>query len=208
MKNKILVVAVILLGLALLLETVYLVGLERRKRAKAWQVRLYQPAPTPRLTSNIDTVFTPPVIEQDPFQELRLIQERMNLMQERMNRLFEEDFTRPTAIFYHPYTFTLRDSGTSYNLRMFVPGLSREDISIELKDGYLKISGFKKTQKQIKDKGFAQEESEAGSFTQVLKVPDDALVKEITSEYKDQVLTVTLPKKKEAAKAGTKIPVR
>ena len=80
-----------------------------------------------------------------------------------------------------------------------MPGLKREDIEVTLHDGALLISGERKAEAKQEGVEVHRQERYYGKFQRVLTLPEPVAADKIKAEYKDGVLTVTLPKT-EAAK--------
>ncbi len=200
MKNKILVAISIAFGVLLFLETIYLMALERNQITAVSGARAHQ---KPLLISFQDDG---PVSRHSlPQDSLR----RMQLMQAKIDHLMAaDDLTPGRNASSWPYTFTMQDSGQAYLLRMLVPGLSKKEINLELDGRYLKISGAKQRAESQQEEDSVFEESQTGSFVQVITLPLDALGKNITSEYNNHVLTVNIPKKNKSRKGSINIPVR
>ncbi|MDX2154301.1 MAG: Hsp20/alpha crystallin family protein [Bryobacteraceae bacterium] len=89
-------------------------------------------------------------------------------------------------------------------LRADVPGLKLEDIDIRLENGTLSIKGERKFEKdqQNEKRGYHRIERGYGVFARTFSLPDTIDVDKVGADYKDGVLTVTLPKK-EVAKPRT-----
>jgi HSP20 family protein len=76
-------------------------------------------------------------------------------------------------------------------LRAELPGLTREDITVEMTDGELAISGTRKNTSE-------GEAGESVSFSRVISIGEDVDAQKVSAAYEDGVLTVTLPKREEA----------
>jgi HSP20 family protein len=70
-----------------------------------------------------------------------------------------------------------------------VPGLTKDDLKISIKDGYLSIS-FKK------EDGDNVNYSFVSSFSKTYSIPDDVNEKEITGKVENGILEINLPKSK------------
>lgn len=84
-----------------------------------------------------------------------------------------------------------QDKGQTY-VRAELPGVSREDINVEVADGHLSISA---TRKISASNGGSQE---SVSFNRTLALPEDVQADQIGAAYENGILTVTLPKREEA----------
>ena len=87
-----------------------------------------------------------------------------------------------------------------------LPGLERDDFSLELSGNRLIIRGEKRQSKKHEGKGYRYEASMYGSFIRAIPMPCEVAADRIEAKYKDGILKVTVPKA-ESAK-GRRIPVR
>jgi HSP20 family protein len=78
-----------------------------------------------------------------------------------------------------------------------VPGMDVKDIDITLTDGLLTIRGERKLENEDKKENYHRLERQFGSFSRSLKVGAEVKAEAIEADYKDGVLTVTLPKDEE-----------
>ena len=98
----------------------------------------------------------------------------------------------PSGI-YRPQVDVSGDE-TQYEINLDVPGLSEDDLSIEVKGDVLTIRGAKEEKHEQKDKQFYRMERSYGSFQRTLSLPGDANADDIQAKLKDGVLTLTLPR--------------
>ena len=95
-----------------------------------------------------------------------------------------------------------------YSVKVELPGIDASDITIEYSSDTLKIKGEKRQEKEEKEKDFYRVERSYGSFQRILDIPEDADSDNITSNYKDGILTVLIPKKALPNKDTKKIEVK
>ena len=110
-----------------------------------------------------------------------------------INRLFETalgDFNAP--VFEHRFPVDLYEDKDNNYVRAELPGLTREDINIEMVEGYLTINGDRKV---TDDDGKVVETI---SLSRSISVPEAIVADKITAAFENGVLTVTLPKREEA----------
>ena len=86
----------------------------------------------------------------------------------------------------------------SFVVRTELPGLKREDIEVSLHDDALIISGERKIEKVDAGVEVHRQERYYGKFQRTLTLPTPVAADKIKAQYKDGVLTVTLPKVEEA----------
>ena len=83
-----------------------------------------------------------------------------------------------------------------YELDMEVPGYNKEDIQIELKDGYLKVNATRNTNKEEKDDQgrIIRQERYSGSCSRNFYVGDAISQDDIKAAYENGELKITFPK--------------
>jgi HSP20 family protein len=95
-----------------------------------------------------------------------------------------------------------------YEITAELPGMEEKDIEVNLSDDVLTIKGEKKEEKEEKHKDYYLSERRYGSFQRSFRVPDGIDASKIEAQFKNGVLTVTLPKTPDAQKKQTKIEVK
>ena len=95
-----------------------------------------------------------------------------------------------------------------YSVKVELPGIDANDVTIEISANTLKVTGEKKQEKEEKGKNFYRVERSYGSFQRILDLPDDADADNITSRYKDGVLAITIPKKALPEKETKKVEIK
>jgi len=116
----------------------------------------------------------------------------MNRVFEDFNRdffpLFEEGSTQ-----FQPHLDVSEDD-KCYALQIEVPGMEPKDINIEIKNKYLTIRGEKTFEKETKDKAWHCRERRFGSFERALEIPPGVVEDDIKADFRNGVLTISLPK--------------
>ena len=95
-----------------------------------------------------------------------------------------------------------------YEITAELPGMEEKDIEVNVSDDVLTIKGEKKEEKEEKKKDYYLSERRYGSFQRSFRVPDGVDASKIEANFKNGVLTVTLPKTAEAQKKQKKIEVK
>lgn len=95
-----------------------------------------------------------------------------------------------------------------YSIKVELPGIDPTHITLEYSSDTLKIKGEKRQEKEEKDKDFYRIERSYGSFQRTLDIPEDADADNITSNYKDGVLSITIPRKQLPKKETKKIEIK
>ncbi len=89
-----------------------------------------------------------------------------------------------------------------------LPGLEKKDINVSLEDNLLTIQGEKKEEKEEKGKRYHTIERRSGSFYRAVRLPIDVEKDKVEAQFKDGVLTLRLPKSKEAKKKISQIEIK
>jgi len=89
-----------------------------------------------------------------------------------------------------------------------LPGLSQNDVQVEVDGNVLTIRGEKQEQVEKKERTYHRVERRYGAFTRQVQLPGSADTECVSASHKDGVLTVRVPKKPEAKKKSVKIDVR
>ncbi|HEX2264782.1 MAG TPA: Hsp20/alpha crystallin family protein [Solirubrobacterales bacterium] len=146
------------------------------------------------------------LVKWDPAREL-------DAFQSDMNRLFDSFFGRREGAAVNGYgsrrwipAMDLVETEDDLVLRADLPGLDRDDVDIEVKDGVLTISGERKAQHEEKREGFHRVERSFGRFSRSLELPKGVDPDSIGASFERGVLEVRMPKP--AERKPTRIEIR
>jgi HSP20 family protein len=96
----------------------------------------------------------------------------------------------------------------AYEIAAELPGMDEKNVEVKLANGGLIIRGRSEEEKEEKKKDYYVHERHFGSFERSFRLPEDIDTEKIGASFKKGVLTVTLPKRKEAQKPEKKIEVK
>jgi HSP20 family protein len=96
----------------------------------------------------------------------------------------------------------------AYEITAELPGMDESNIDVKFSDGVLSIKGEKKEEKEERKKDQYLSERRYGSFQRAFRVPDGVDADKIEANFKNGVLTVTLPKTAEAVRSEKKIEIK
>jgi len=146
------------------------------------------------------------VVKWDPFRDLLSIQDRMN-------RLFEQTLSRSrseegiAASTWTP-TVDIYETPETIVLKAELPGLSREDIEIQIRDNALTLKGERRFAKDAQQENYLRIERAYGAFQRGFTLPATIQQDKIRAVFRDGVLELTLPKAEEAKSKKIAIEVR
>jgi HSP20 family protein len=99
------------------------------------------------------------------------------------------------------------ENGDNLVLKAELPGLSPEDVEIRVEDNTLYLKGERKFEKEVEEQSYHRVERSYGTFTRTFSLPNSIDADKVAANYKDGVLTLTMPKKEEAKPKTIKINV-
>lgn len=91
----------------------------------------------------------------------------------------------------------VQEHGDHFELDIDLPGFKKEELSLELKNGYLAISAEKKLDRDEKEEGtgrFVRRERYMGSMSRAFYVGEDVKQEDIHAKYENGVLKLCVPK--------------
>jgi len=132
----------------------------------------------------------------DPFSE-------MLSLRDAMNRLFEESFVWPSrgtplAPGRMGLPIDLRETEDQFVLEAALPGVKPEDIDVSVQGNQLRIQGEMKQDEEKKGERYHFRERRYGQFQRTIALPNNVKPDQVACEFRNGVLTVTLPKAEEA----------
>lgn len=92
----------------------------------------------------------------------------------------------------------IKEKGDKYEIDMDLPGYEKDNIKIEIDDGYLVVSANVDTNKEEKEKGkFVRKERYVGSCSRSFYIGEDIENEDIKASFKNGTLRIEVPKKEE-----------
>ena len=133
------------------------------------------------------------LIKWDPFRDVETLQNRIN-------RMFEDSFGRTQApddemnlCAWRP-PVDIYETENGIVLAAELPGVVKEDISVEVKDNILTLKGERTANPNIKGKKFYRHERCYGTFQRSFTLQHDIQPNLIKATFKDGVLEIEIPK--------------
>jgi len=96
----------------------------------------------------------------------------------------------------------------NFVLKAEMPGMRKEDIDISLHEGVVTISGERKEETKKEDSDVYRSERFFGRFQRSFALPTSVNPDKVAANYKDGILTVTLPKAEEAKPKQIQVSVK
>ena len=135
------------------------------------------------------------IVRWSPFRDLMGIQQEVN-------RLFDDLMTRRTeagteGAVWVPAVDVL-ETGAEIKVKVEAPGVEKDDFKISVQNNVLTVRGEKKMERETSEENYHRVERVYGSFFRALDLPSGVQADKVKANYKDGVLTITLPKSEEA----------
>lgn len=92
----------------------------------------------------------------------------------------------------------ITESDDEYRIRAELPGVAKDDVTVEFEDGLLSIRGEKKSQRDEKTERGRRLECSYGAFQRSFSLPQNANADQISAGFKDGVLAIAIPKRPES----------
>jgi HSP20 family protein len=136
--------------------------------------------------------------------------EGLTALRREMDRLFEHFFERSPLTMGNGGMFDpaieMADTNDSIIVKAQVPGVSKENLHLDIMDDNLTLKGEVKDEEATEGKRFHRKEFRYGSFARTIPLPTTVKADQATAELKNGVLIITMPKGEQAK--VKQIPIR
>ena len=144
------------------------------------------------------------IVRVDPFREFAAIQDRMN-------RLFGNAYLRDEDTSFRgnwvPPVDIFETENHDLVVRAELPGMSRENIEVNVENGTLVLKGEKKFDSEVKEENYRRIERSYGAFHRSFTLPNTVDTAKVSADFKNGVLTVKLPFREEAKPRSINVEV-
>lgn len=124
-------------------------------------------------------------------------------LRERMNRVFDDSLFRPDrredplAMGTWSPAVDMFEKDDKVVIKAELPGLDKNDISLDLQNGVLTLKGERKYENEVKEENYYRREMSCGKFIRSFSLPGDVDADKIKAEFQNGLLTVEVPKPEE-----------
>lgn len=130
------------------------------------------------------------LVRWNPWREL-------NTLQSQIDRLLDETLTPANSwergLLRVPPA-EIKETEEAIHLKLEVPGLEAKDLDVQVTENAVSISGERKSETKTEESGKTHSEFHYGKFQRVIPLPARIQNTNVTAEYKDGILNLTLPK--------------
>jgi HSP20 family protein len=123
-------------------------------------------------------------------------------MADEMDRVFEDfgfgrrlarPFWRETGADVWAPEIDVFQKNNELTIRADLPGLKREDVSVDITDDEVCIQGERKHEREEEREGYYRSERGYGGFCRVIRLPEGTITEQAKANFKDGVLEITIP---------------
>jgi HSP20 family protein len=136
----------------------------------------------------------------DPWRSMKRVQREMNRMfgdledASSSNGTVSSKQDKDQSISLWRPKVDIKETEKDFLIHADLPGIKKEDIHMEVKDGVLSISGERKQEKKTDTDKFHRVERSYGKFTRSFAVPSGVSEEQIAAKFDNGVLEVSIPK--------------
>jgi len=123
---------------------------------------------------------------------------RLTDLRDEIDRFFESPLARTSEFLGWTPAFDVYEEKDHYVVKAELPGMKKEEINVSIEGGELLISGERKNENKSEGAEVFRAERYFGKFQRAVSLPPTVSAKDVRAEYKDGILTVTLPKSEES----------
>jgi HSP20 family protein len=136
------------------------------------------------------------IVRWEPLRELSSLQTEMNRL---FNTVFDAPATQGNGGTMRRWVpaMDLLETADHFVLRADLPGMTQDDVNIELEDSTLTVSGERKSEHEDKQEGFYRVERAFGSFSRSLTLPKGIDADAVNANFENGVLEIRIPKPEE-----------
>lgn len=104
---------------------------------------------------------------------------------------------QPAAGNWYP-SVDIYETGTEIVLQVEVPGMTKDQVNVEVDDGTLHLRGERKIEKDVKEESYHRVERVYGTFHRSFALPDTVDPDKVRAELKDGILEIRIGKREQA----------
>ncbi len=133
------------------------------------------------------------VVRWKPWQEVNSLQREMNRM---FDSFFQDSEESASMSAWHP-SVDIKENPDKIDVYAELPGMTKKDIKISIRDNVLSISGEKVREQAEDDANYHRMERIYGAFSRSFTLPTKVEMDKVNAAFHDGVLHLTLPKAEE-----------
>lgn len=132
------------------------------------------------------------LVKRTPDNFIRTVNDEISSL---LNRHFDSYF--PESAYWEDklsMPVEVSDKGKEYDIRAELPGVKKEDLDIDIEDGYLRINAKKFSETKEEESNFTHSEFNYGEFSRTVQLPEEIEVEKTEAKLENGVLKIVAPK--------------
>ena len=142
----------------------------------------------------------------EPVREIRDLRRGFDYLNSIIDAL-DERSAEPGISSFSPSVNSI-EGKDAYFIEIDLPGVKKDDISIDVKDNVLTVSGERKAKEEIKEDSYYKIESRYGKFVRSFTLPKNVDIEKIEANNSDGVLEIKIPKQDVITNQAKKIKIK
>ncbi len=136
------------------------------------------------------------IVRWDPLRNVATLQDRINRI---FNEAFADskDFEDEVSMSTWRPVVDIFDTDNAIVIKAELPGIKKNDVSVDVKDNVLTIKGERSLTKEIKEENYYRKERSFGKFQRSFTLPEAIDPAGIKANFKNGVLEIEVPKAEE-----------
>ena len=144
-----------------------------------------------------------PLVRWEPFREIDTFQKEMSRLLEGLG--YDKTQEKERLSFIPPAE--MHETTEAVLLKIEIPGMEAKDLDIQVTADSVAISGERKSETKTEENGITRSEFRYGHFRRVIPLPAPINNNNVVAEYKDGLLSLTLPKIEEEKNKVVKVNI-
>ena len=133
------------------------------------------------------------IVRWDPLRNVAALQDRINRV---FNEAFagSKDFEDEVSMSAWRPAVDIYDTDSAIVIKAELPGIEKDDVSVDVKGNVLTIKGERSFDKEIKEENYYRKERSIGKFQRSFTLPESINPEAIKANFKNGVLEIEVPK--------------
>ena len=142
------------------------------------------------------------LVRYNPWSEMNSLQRQLNhLFNDALTLANWEDFGNLAKV----PAAELTETDEALHLKLEIPGMEAKDLDVQVMADRVAIAGERKSESKTEEEGITRSEFRYGKFQRVIPLPVRIQNTNVTADYKDGILNLTLPKSEEEKNKVVKV---
>jgi HSP20 family protein len=139
-----------------------------------------------------------PLVPYDPFRDIHIAKRDLGDFYDFGSNMFGEKSPRVDVY----------QTEKDVVVKAEMPGVSKEDLNLYIDESTVRLSGQTKRENEFKDENTFRSERYYGSFSRTISLPAEVKFDQAKAEYKDGILSITVPKLEPSKTRGRKLNIQ